>query len=1012
MAEMAYDKLVGNPDAPLTKEEIEQAMKNFARREQKDPSVKEIRMNFEEAIAGERWAIARKLAKMEDLGLFGRKFGKGWGAAAMLPVVGLGVMLFANNENEPMSPKEIQQFEEKCQKLIKNGNTRAQDLLDKFEDAVANGKWALARKLSNKKTESLFMKGMRNFVTLNRWFNPFAWFMTDDTRPMTETDIVNFRKKMEYLINAKGDQLARQKLDKFDIAVMNEDWRTARKIANMPNTSVGFKILKTAGSVVSWLFYADQDKPMTDEEIQKFRSSMQRKIEQGDPAAEKILEKFDDAVGMQRWRVAREISKIKNTSVLGDVGNWFKAGYNAVERFFMGGDDAPMSDDDIDKYRARMLKLIDMGNMQAKQALDRFNDAVMDGDWARARKISGLKYESLGARLNKWWEGTDENLSDDKQTSDTKLAQRYRLLFDRVKEAMQKPFLSRYKPLLAQLRNDMQSTDLLELDDELLDSWEYRLRAIDSSVGMTSEEDVAKYDEERKEKIKLVQQRDALLTEIAAAQERCPWSEFTRRSELKRLFREVSDLTMDELDQELLDSYDEELRIFDKDALTTKNLSEEERKRQAENYKRKEVLMNNIDQAIDRCGTLDFSKSNALRKLKGEVYSTLVEEMDDEQFDDWDQQLKDLDSQAHSSKQYSTEERKKMRELNNRRLLLVKMINESIGKTGVMFGRGNRAELQKLLKEVEAELDEDLTEEQIKDWEEQLKFLDDTAMSIDERQAFDKEQATLIREKRMLRRDLNLKSRKFLRGRTSAEKANGNALAKLVTNLDAVDDDKLTKEIIEDVRQRAAQYLPQPEAESKQTEEAKLSSGANEQAISLDRNGKIVDMQEGSPTSVSLKTKPGGQIIHTHPDGSPTSATDIASAMANGQTSVTTLRSGKVLGYSGNTLFNLQKDTINLQQNQAQQNTAEMHSVLKDIMTGMNTSIANTDTHDVLNGIYQRLGDVIDAIEEHNGTMNNKIIASATQSYDLARNFTINKMKQKVSSIASVFRPSVINITK
>ena len=191
-----------------------------------------------------------------------------------------------------------------------------------------------------------------------------------------------------------------------------------------------------------------------------------------------------------------------------------------------------------------------------------------------------------------------------------------------------------------------------------------------------------------------------------------------------------------------------------------------------------------------------------------------------------------------------------------------------------------------------------------------------------------------------------------------------------------------------------------------------MSSGAVEQAVSLDRNGNIVDSQTGSATSVSLKTAPGGQIIHTHPDGSPTSATDIAAAIQNGQTAVTTLRSsGTILGYSGNSTRRVNGETISVNRN-GQTGEVELSKALTDMTHGIQSGFNSIDTNrDVLVGIYERLGDVIDAVSEHNTNVNDKIDLSTLQSYDLARKFTL-KMTQKVKQIPSVFRPSVINISK
>jgi hypothetical protein len=176
-----------------------------------------------------------------------------------------------------------------------------------------------------------------------------------------------------------------------------------------------------------------------------------------------------------------------------------------------------------------------------------------------------------------------------------------------------------------------------------------------------------------------------------------------------------------------------------------------------------------------------------------------------------------------------------------------------------------------------------------------------------------------------------------------------------------------------------------------------------------------VDSQTGSATSVSLKTAPGGQIIHTHPDGSPTSATDIAAAIQNGQTAVTTLRSsGSVLGYSNQTTRkNVRSETVRVKRNETNNNNIELDKALTDMTKGIQNGFNSIDTNrDVLVGIYDRLGDVIDAVSEHNTKVNDRIDTTALKSYDLARKFTM-RMTQKAKDTATVFRrPSVINISK
>ena len=106
-------------------------------------------------------------------------------------------------------------------------------------------------------------------------------------------------------------------------------------------------------------------------------------------------------------------------------------------------------------------------------------------------------------------------------------------------------------------------------------------------------------------------------------------------------------------------------------------------------------------------------------------------------------------------------------------------------------------------------------------------------------------------------------------------------------------------------------------------------------------------------------------------------------------------------------------ETIKLNKEQAEKSQAEMHSLFSDIKDGIGNGVnAALGNRDVLTGIYERLGDLIDVVGEHNVQVNDRIDTTAMKSYSLSRQFTINKMKQKVKDITPVFRPSTIAISK
>jgi hypothetical protein len=76
----------------------------------------------------------------------------------------------------------------------------------------------------------------------------------------------------------------------------------------------------------------DDEKPLKDEEINKFRESMQRKIKMGDKGAERKLQAFDDAVGEQKWKRARAIAKLPNEGAVKKLSASTKQYFKDIEK--------------------------------------------------------------------------------------------------------------------------------------------------------------------------------------------------------------------------------------------------------------------------------------------------------------------------------------------------------------------------------------------------------------------------------------------------------------------------------------------------------------------------------------------------------------------------------------------------------------------------------------------------------------------------------------------------------
>jgi hypothetical protein len=84
-------------------------------------------------------------------------------------------------------------------------------------------------------------------------------------------------------------------------------------------------------------------------------------------------------------------------------------------------------------------------------------------------------------------------------------------------------------------------------------------------------------------------------------------------------------------------------------------------------------------------------------------------------------------------------------------------------------------------------------------------------------------------------------------------------------------------------------------------------------------------------------------------------------------------------------------------------------NLVNKIKDGFSSNEPKSDS-EILMGIYERLGDVIDAIGDHNSNVNNNIVRSAIKSYDLAKQFTLSKTQNK--KVGPLIKGSVFNISK
>ena len=408
--------LVGNKDQEMTEEEIKKVHAKFdsiiAKGGDAANKAEKLKDKFDQYVADGNWKKAREIAGMEKRGLFGKLFqdSKGnvkWGRLAMTAafgVTGYAVSwLFAKkDENEPMTEAEVKKEREYLQKLITQGNKTAEKVLEKFDEAVTEMNWKKARKIVGKEVKSNLAKAGNALKTTAKWWARIntlglsMLFETSNETPLKDEEIKKFVSKMNYCIS-KGDKFAQKKLDQFEAAVAKQDWEKARKIAKMPHQMA---ITRAAKAVWAWA-YGDNDKEMTEEEMEKFRNSMQRKIKMGNKSAERKLDAFEDAVGRQNWRKARAISETPDDGINQKIAKGIAKGVAGTWRFFFGGDKAEMSEDELAKARKLLQNAVDDGKKNAKKRQDMFEDFVADEKWDKARALVKMPYENALKRAGK-----------------------------------------------------------------------------------------------------------------------------------------------------------------------------------------------------------------------------------------------------------------------------------------------------------------------------------------------------------------------------------------------------------------------------------------------------------------------------------------------------------------------------------------------------------------------------------------------------------------------------------
>ena len=414
--------MFGDKNAEMTKEEIDKTRAKFQSVMKKGgmaaKNAERLLDKFDDAVAEGNWKEARKIAGAEKRGLFGKLFqdSKGniqWGRLIGTVLTGgagyfIGSLFDKTDVDKPMTDKEIKEALAWFDKQIAAGGrtkSKVEKIKEEFQAAVTEQNWKKARKLCGKEVKSSLQKLGSAAKFMYKWGTGIGiihYGLTgDQDTPMTDAEIKSFRDKMTYLITKKNDKLAERKLDKFDEYISRQQWEKARHLAKMPHK--GWIVRAAKAYHAFW--WGDDEAAMTEAEVNKARESMQRKVKLGIKGAQKKLDAFEDAVGTQKWRKARAIAKMPDEGVMQKTGK----GLAVAARYFWGGNEQYMDNEEIEKARKIMTNAIADGKKGAKKRLELFEDAVADENWKKARYLARMPYEAMGKRIKNWWLGGDKH---------------------------------------------------------------------------------------------------------------------------------------------------------------------------------------------------------------------------------------------------------------------------------------------------------------------------------------------------------------------------------------------------------------------------------------------------------------------------------------------------------------------------------------------------------------------------------------------------------------------------
>lgn len=667
----------------------------------------------------------------------------------------------------------------------------------------------------------------------------------------------------------------------------------------------------------------------------------------------------------------------------------------AVETAFGASE---LSKEEITMGRKKLEELAKSGDPSANERLNNFNRAVKNKNWRYARSLLGItkkgEFKGLTTDLQdtiyKSRDASDRSILED----DSLLGRRVTLIIETINKALRNTkthqLVKRSK--LRDLKSRIYNMDPAELTKKNLDILSQELADIDRKYSDTLDTDVVARGQEEKEKEELIKRRNRLIEALKTSEAKCSKGPIVMVAPFNKLKNDVYNLPLEELSSKKLDEFDKRLKALDKNAIASsptymKAEHEEDRKQ------RLDKLLTKINKALE--SKHDFGKTRLMR-LRIQVTNTDPTAVDNDYVQGLENSFKTTANMIAAHILKGGDKPKLAAELKQAQAQAtaavpaapapakVKAPTAATAPTAAASATAQAASTQTAwsrneylyaLRTNKFKLDlskYEILKEYLDDAFELLPGIDDLPTT----------------ERRTIRGLFEMWATKKYRGmyKTGAVRAWAN-------DLDGADEEKL--------REIANVYGSAPPSQP-----AKL----KEQALSFDKNNKLRQLASGIKDEVKIPAYKDGTIIHSHPQGTGLSDTDISSAMN------TNLRNMVAIAPDGSIQIFSKKSkevtTIKDRPQQLQSDTAIDTSGIEDTLG--NIHVAEATQVQQLNTVIKVLEALIVAVKGAKAETDNNIQTASLAAYETAVAVSdINlKRSRKPPSNKTVVLPSEINLSK